>query len=126
MSDDNNPKPAFEPLHKGHAIEQVAIAFHMDREIDDVEIAAIKKEIGSPAELPRRTDVRGITLAIGPNVPTPRPSQPGAGLGYSFAKINPDGTLETELRAERSAITFYTTLYTGWINVQTARASSTA
>lgn len=112
MADDK--KPTFEPLHKGHAIEQAAIFVHMDREIDDAAIADIKKAIGTPAELPKRAELRGITLAIGPTMPTPRPG-PGVG-GLSFSKIQADGAVETELRAERSAITFRTTLYTGWVN----------
>jgi uncharacterized protein (TIGR04255 family) len=117
MVNEHNPKVGFEPLHKGHAIEQMTIAVQMSREIDDSAIKAIKKAIGAPPELPRRLDLQGITVAFGLNVPTPRPSQSAGNIGYSFAKFNDAGTVDTELRAERSAITFLTTRYTAWIHV---------
>jgi uncharacterized protein (TIGR04255 family) len=106
----------FDPLHKGHAIEQMTIVIRMNKEIDDSSIAAIKAVMGSPPELPRRTDIRGFTVAIGTNIHAPSSTSAG-NVGLSFAKFADDGTVHTELRTERSSITYHTTRYTSWENI---------
>ena len=106
--------PNFEPLHEGHAIEQMTLTIQMDRPIDTASISAVRKALGNLPELPRRQDLREVTLALGASVPSPHPSQITSTSGVSFAKINEDGTVETELRLERSGISYHTTHYTSW------------
>ena len=108
---------AFEPIHKAHAIDQVAVAVIFDRQLDDDALRAAKEVIGKPEELPGRTELRGVSIQIGSTSPTPAVPTLPAVAGYGFTKVQPDGFLETELHIQRSAITFRTLFYTRWANV---------
>ena len=104
---------AFEPLHKAHAIDQVAMAVAFDHELNDQGLNAARDVMGKPEELPGRTQLRGLAVQIGP---TPSLSVPGV-AGYGFTKVRPDGFVETELHIQRSSISFRTLFYTRWANV---------
>ena len=113
----NNILNRFDPLHKGHAIEQVIFAFQFDSEIDEASLKEIGKAIPKDDDLPGRAEMRGVKLAIGmglipqqPAIPMPTPSL----AGFTFSKSRSDGTVETELIASRSSFVYRTLFYTRW------------
>lgn len=124
MPEDLNQKGRFEPIHEAHAIEQVLFVLQFERPIDDVNFAeALKIAEQFQNELPGRAEIQGFELAIGAPVivgPVPLGSVPlGPSIGSVFRRIGPDGTVQNELRLQRTSMTFRTSLYTRWDAVWT-------
>ncbi|MBI3774593.1 MAG: TIGR04255 family protein [Gammaproteobacteria bacterium] len=119
MPDDLNQKGRFEPIHEAHSIEQVLFVLQFERPIDDVNFAeALKIAEQFQNELPGRAEIQGFELAIGaPVIVGPIPLGPS--IGSVFRRIGPDGTVQNELRLQRTSMTFRTSLYTRWDAVWT-------
>lgn len=119
MPDIPNQSGHFEPIHDAHAIEQVLFVLQIDQPLDDVNFAEVRKiseQIAS--ELPGRAEIQGFALTIGaPGSVGPAPSGPT--VGSVFHRTAPDGTIESELRVERTSVTFRTSIYTRWDAVWT-------
>lgn len=118
MSGDPNQNGHFEPIHEAHAIEQVQFVLQFDRSLNDAAFAEVCKiaEQFVP-ELPARSEMQSFEVAIGVSVSVaPASSKPSVG-GVMFRRVQPDETVESELRIERTSVTFRTTLYTRWDTV---------
>jgi len=113
MSSNGDQKKGFEPLHKGHAIEQVIISVVMDSEIPEGTLTEIKQTIGTPEELPAYAELAAVSFAVGPGLPASAALAPST-TGHLFRKVRPDGITENELKAHRNTLSFRTTLYTRW------------
>jgi uncharacterized protein (TIGR04255 family) len=113
----------FQPLHEAHAIEQVVFAVQFNVGLDDTAFTKIIA-ITEPYKelLPRVIDLGAFSfpLLFQSGIPMPpmlqglQPNQQQATAGRSFSKYRDDGSLETELRIERAAISYRTTVYTTW------------
>src|SRR5713226_6055866 len=119
MPDNQNQNGRFEPIHEAHAIEQVVFVLQIDRSLDDVNFAAVRKVAEQfKAELPGYAEIQSFAMAIGaPGPVAPIPTSPT--VGSVFSRTRPDGTVESELRVERASVTFRTSLYTRWDAVWT-------
>lgn len=110
--------PRFEPLHSAHAIQQCAITIQFSQIIDDSQLAecdAAMKQFVDSQELPRRSELRTMVLAISIGMPGMAGGGPqGGSLGYQFQKLLPDGGVEAELRLDRQSLTYRTEKYTRW------------
>lgn len=105
----------FEPLHAAHAIEQVIFVVQFDRPLDDDPfLQALKTAEQFKEELPGEIQMQGVTFMIGasPGMPSN-----GQAAGKWFRRSAPNGVIENDLRVERVALTFVTTLYTRWDTV---------
>lgn len=105
----------FEPIHDAHAIEQVAFVVQFDNSIDDTtfdEAKSITDQFNE--ELPGKRDVarQGFSIPLGKQA-SPI-NHPIINTGIIRMSASRDGSIESELRIERSAITFLTTRYTRW------------
>lgn len=109
--------PPFEPLHKAHAIEQVAFGINFEKSIDNDALKAVRDALGELKELPAKAELRSLSIGIGPSGPLPSPQLGSKVGGYSFKRIAPDGTEEAELQLQRNSIAFRTTRYTRWDDV---------
>lgn len=119
MSDDQNRNGRFEPIHEAHSIEQVLFVLQIGGSLDDLTFSKVR-EVAEQfvPELPGRSEIQSLTVAIGTPGPVGQiPSGPLGGM--MFRRTRPDGTIESELRVERASITFRTTLYTRWDAVWT-------
>lgn len=111
MSDASSQQGQFEPVHAAHAIEQVLFNLQFDQPLDD----AIFSEARSAAEqfkseLPGQVETQGLTLMLGSSAA----NSPVQNAGFVFRRVGPDGTIENELRVDRTSVTFKTTLYSRW------------
>lgn len=114
MPPDVAVRPTFEPLHSGHAIEQAAVSVFMDRDVDDSTLSAIRRALGSPPDLPRRSDVRAMVVPFGPGALPARPAQSGIPSGFALSKFSGDGSVETQVLVDRASLAYHTTQYLGW------------
>lgn len=114
-SGDPNENGHFEPVHEAHAIEQVQFVLQFDRSLDDATFLEVRKIAEQfISELPARSDIQSFGVAIGASVSVgPISSSPSIG-GVMFRRVQPDETVESELRIERTSVAFRTTLYTRW------------
>jgi uncharacterized protein (TIGR04255 family) len=118
MPADIDPKGQFEPLHAAHAIEQVALVVHFNREIADDELAAIRKALSPFSDdLPAKSEVRTFNIAFaqggGPSAKMPVQ----AVTGFVMGRISAKGSIEKEFRVERGSLTFRNLVYTRWAGV---------
>lgn len=114
MHDNRNQNGRFEPIHEAHAIEQVLFALQFAKPVDDATFAKVRDEANKFKDgLPGRADIQSFALSIGAPVPAGAISS-GPPAGIVFNKSRPDGTIENELRLDRSSVTFRTTSYTRW------------
>src|SRR4051812_40673272 len=107
--------PTFEPLHKGHSIEQCAIGLAFDGGLTDESLKAAREAIGDPKDLPGRTEIRGLSIQILQG--GPGPSRPTPVTGYSFTRSRADGVVEAELTLQRNVLAFRTMSYSRWANL---------
>jgi uncharacterized protein (TIGR04255 family) len=121
----------FEPLHDAHAIEQVAMALQFAGQVDDAAFSEILIVADAfKEELPRPTDFAGIQImfpgqqvALQPPMSFNFANAQSVPMGRSFAKFRANGSLESELRLDRSTVTYRTSAYTTWREVwRTAKA----
>jgi len=113
MSEALNQSGHFEPIHAAHAIEQVAFILQFDRPFDDSAFSSIRIETDQfKDDLPGKIEIQGVSFAIGAQ-PIPI-AQPHSSAGLVLRRASPDGSVEIELRVERSSLTFVTTSYTRW------------
>lgn len=113
MTNTVNQTADFEPIHSAHAIEQVAFVVQFDRPFSDAvfsDIREITKQF--EAELPGKVEIQSMSFAIGAQ-PILQ-SQQHAPTGLILRRMAPDGSVEIELRIERTSLTFLTTRYTRW------------
>jgi uncharacterized protein (TIGR04255 family) len=104
----------FEPIHDAHAIEQMALALQVRMPLDDSHLQIARKQLDKFAsELPAAVDLQYIQIGIGVMGPV---GGGGAGTvpGRSRTKIRPDGSVEHELRVDRTSIAYRTTAYSRW------------
>lgn len=112
MATDSN---FFEPLHKGHAIEQVTFVVQFEQGIDDAELKLIHDAIETDKDLPGKAEIRSMGIAFNTGFGPQTFPQGQIGMsGYVFSRSRPDGIVEAELRVERNSMLFRTTLYEGW------------
>lgn len=116
MTESGSDGPRFEPLHQGHAIEQVVFAIQFDAALGD-ELILQLENAGSDfgQEFPRRAVMQGMEMAFGPATgvtPTAR-----ALNGMVWQRFREDGNAEAEFRCERTQATFRTLSYTRWEQV---------
>ena len=115
MSDNPQSKGHFDPVHDAHAIEQVVFVLQTDSPLEDQTFLEAREAADTfRSELPGRGDFQGMGLVfgvVGVGVP------PAPIVGTAFSRTNPAGMVESELRVERSSLTFRTTLYTRWDTV---------
>lgn len=116
MALQSEPDIGFRPLHKGHAIEQVAIVIAVDKEIGDEHLKRAKDAIGKPEDLPTQSEMSGVSFSIGNNMVVPVPTAPSI-AGYLFQKKGSEEGIEAELTLQRNTIAFRTNLYTRWGHV---------
>lgn len=104
----------FEPLHDAHSIEQVVVVVQFDRMVDDVTFQSIRNFCNKYDNFfPSRTEIQQI-FSIAFNQGTPIPNAQNSSTGLSFKIFSADGSIQTELRIERTGITYRTTSYTRW------------
>lgn len=106
----------FEPIHQGHAIEQVAFVIQFEAPLSDDLMAQLEKA-GSDfgQEFPRRAVMQGLEVSFGP---TAGPAGTTRALsGMVWQRFREDGNAEAELRCERTQVTFRTLTYTRWEHV---------
>lgn len=105
----------FEPLHMGHAIEQVTFVVQFEQGVDDTDLKLIHDAIEAEKDLPGKAEIRAMgfafNLGLGPQV---FPQGQTGMSGYVFSRTRADGIVEAELRVERNSILFRTILYEGW------------
>lgn len=116
MTQSGSDGPRFEPLHQGHAIEQVAFALQFDAALSDDLIAQLEKA-GSDfgQDFPRRAVLQGIEVSFGPAAAPA--GAPRSVSGIVWQRFRDDGNAEAELRCERAQVTFRTLTYTRWEQV---------
>jgi uncharacterized protein (TIGR04255 family) len=102
----------FEPLHKGHSIEQCAIGLAFEGALTDDALKAVRDSIGQPAELPGRAELRGVAIPIGQA--GPGVIRTGGIQGFGYTRSRPDGLTDAELQITRNVIAFRTMTYTRW------------
>lgn len=104
----------FEPIHAAHAIEQVALIVQFDRPFDDATFLSIR-EVSKQfeTELPGKTEIQTMSFAFGMPSAQQLPQQ-NTPTGLVLRRTAPDGSVDTELRIERTSLTFLTTRYTRW------------
>lgn len=111
---------SFSPVHQAHAIEQVVLAVHFARPVDDRALANIRNvSTAFKNDLPGGGDIQGIPLPFGINIPGGLPIGIPGGMvtGKVLNRTRPDGTIETELKLEQNGILFRTSDYTRWQDV---------
>jgi len=114
MSDVLNQSEQFEPIHAAHAIEQVVFVLQFDDALNDasfLEVREAARQFKTPEDLPGQAEIQGFSIAIGSPMATPPSS---LGVGIVLHRIGPDGSVENELRVERTSISFRTSLYSRW------------
>jgi uncharacterized protein (TIGR04255 family) len=117
MADAQTDTPQFQPLHKGHAIEQVVYALQFHGPISDQGLTRINEAIPSDKEhLPLKSQIHTATISFGSNMPVSMAQQSPIS-GYVLSKANSAGATETELRIDRASIIFRTTRYTDWKSI---------
>jgi uncharacterized protein (TIGR04255 family) len=103
---------SFNPLHAAHAIEQVVFYIQFGRPISDNRLAELKTICDQfSEELPGLSDTTGLSVVFGNVIGNQQASHIS---GFTRRSVNRDGTLEHELRVEKSSIQFVTTRYTRW------------
>lgn len=108
-------KEGFEPIHEAHAIERVAFVVQFDSQFDDTVFDNLKEIAESFKDsLPGKSEIQSASLILNAKGST---AQSGKSGGIIRRKVSPDGSLESELRIERSTLTYLTTLYKGWNSV---------
>lgn len=113
-----NDNQGFEPIHEAHAITQVACILQFTNTISDSEFERAKlKSKDFEIDLPGKNNIteHGFSIQFGNPVQAAPPNVIINGVRRT--KSLPDGTIESELRIERSAITFITTRYTRWAKI---------
>lgn len=113
-----NDNQGFEPIHEAHAITQVACILQFTNTISDSEFERAKlKSKDFEIDLPGKNNIteHGFSIQFGNPVQAAPPNVVINGVRRT--KSLPDGTIESELRIERSAITFITTRYTRWAKI---------
>ncbi len=101
----------FEPIHDAHAIEQVVISIQFNAPLRNENFAELRKiaEAFKP-ELPGRSPLQTITLALGGGGVVPAPVAQGFSMHISGA----DGVIQHELRVDANSLTYRTTSYSRW------------
>lgn len=92
-------------------------AVQMERELDEAGLkAADSTALSMAKDLPRHTEFQGMTVTVGSAVGPALAAAPLAAplAGYLFQKFLADGSVESELRVERSSIIFRTSTYSRW------------
>lgn len=113
MTNAVNQTANFEPIHAAHAIEQVAFVVQFDRPFDDAVFSEIRKITKQfEAELPGKMEIQSMSFAISGQPVLQSPQH--APTGLILRRMAPDGSVEAELRIERTSLTFLTTRYTRW------------
>jgi uncharacterized protein (TIGR04255 family) len=114
MTDERNGKGQFVPLHEAHAIERLLIVVQFSGQLDDADLAQVKRAGEQFPELPGVTELQTFTVTVGQIAP---PAAPNQLSGVSFRAVSKQGTTETELRVDRSSLVFRTSIYTRWDEV---------
>ncbi len=116
MSDSPKAQGHFDPAHDAHAIEQVVFVLQIERPIDEKPFNEVRDAVAQIAfDLPGRSEIQGVGImlgAMGIGAPIPSPI-----TGNVFSRTSPAGLVESELRIDRTSVTFRTTLYTRWDGV---------
>lgn len=119
---------AFEPIHDAHAIEQVAMAIQLVAPLDDMMFAlALARTEALREVFPRVMDLPGggiqligagqqiaIQAVQFPNVISQQQQVSG---GRIFGKYRSNGSVESELRVERTSVSYRSSAYTSWRDV---------
>lgn len=122
MNNETQPAADFEPIHDGHAIEQVQIAVNFHAPIlDDAAFAASRKAVlqfHNNELFPAKADLRtlSISLVTGGSDPVMSPQSDGP-QGLRLTRTSNAGVVEKEFRFERTSLTFRTTIYRGWADM---------
>jgi len=107
----------FEPIHNAHAIEQVVFTVQVNNALDDAQLAAIEQVSAGFTELPAKQALAGVFVGVGSG-PFPfsmgGPGFPNTVSGYTLQHIQPNGSVESELRVDRWSVMFRTIDYTRW------------
>ncbi len=107
------------PLHSAHAIEQFLFTLQFDRAIDEAAVKTIRDRLKDDAAFPAKNEIRTVGIEIGAG--GGRALLPASGVptlsGMHYQKTRDDGTVETELKLDRTAIAFRTIAYTHWETV---------
>lgn len=118
MAPETMTEAGFVPIHAGHSIEHVLIGIRFGPEASDSCLARIHKALGPLESLPKRSKLRGLTVAVGsPGAMSPQFSESDIVLGTAYSRHNAEGNPEAELRIEKSAISYRTNKYVGWRNI---------
>lgn len=109
-----NQTANFEPIHAAHAIEQVAFVVQFDRPFNDDVFSKIKEITKQfETELPGKVQIQSLSFAIGVQ-PAFQSAQQVSPDGLILRRTAPNGSIDAELRIERTSLTFLTTRYTHW------------
>lgn len=109
-----NQTANFEPIHASHAIEQVAFVVQFDRPFNDDIFSAIKEITKQfETELPGKVEIQSLSFAIGAQ-PVFQSAQQVSPNGLILRRMAPNGSVDAELRIERTSLTYLTTRYTRW------------
>lgn len=105
----------FEPAHDAHAIEQVVFAVKLTNPLAKAEHAAASRAVVDRfgEDFPGKHELQSVQIRIGFGADAAGGSRSVEG-GKSLQRTRTDGTLEYELRLERSAVTYISTAYTRW------------
>jgi len=107
----------FEPIHDAHAIEQVALVLQTQRNLDDAELTAIAKAAEQfRGEFTNLMQLQTMSFGFGSLGVAPRVA-PNQFAGTALVKTRESGIIESELRLDRSSVSFRTTTYTRWPEV---------
>lgn len=108
----------FEPLHAAHAIEQVVFVVQFASELDQAQMAQVRKaalEFKSETDLPGQMEIQEISIGFGHPAQVQAATPPAPGLLLHSTGRN--GAIEQELRVERASLTYRTTKYSRWETV---------
>lgn len=116
MSNGDQNKHRFEPLHDAHAIEQVVFAVQFHGSLDDTVFKEVCDVLDlATDDLPKKVAIvapsgQNFTVTFG-GTPIPMPPTP---YGKSYQSVERDGTVGVEFIVDRTSLVFRTTLYTRW------------
>jgi uncharacterized protein (TIGR04255 family) len=119
MSTIQTAKGKFEPVHSAHSIEQVILAFATSHPLNDEQMLEMRNVSEAFKEaLPGHKEIQTLSFPfqIGAAAPLQSAAAP-VNNGRVFSLSAPDGTVEKELRIDRTSVSFIVRRYTRWAAV---------
>lgn len=118
MSTIQTAKGKFEPVHSAHSIEQVILAFATSQPLNDEQMFEMRKASEAFKEaLPGQKEIQTVSFPFQVGAVAQQHSASTPNIGRVFSLTAPDGTVEKELRIDRSSVSFIVRRYSRWAAV---------